>query len=265
MLWVYLPVHFTHLTFCQRDVATWSYKEVGPQRIILQPYQPYTILKGGQDSERSVFQMWHGNWYPLCCHETICAKFFPRQLRGLWAKGEKRLLCGVAAAMGQPTLASSCSAMPTHETRIPLKARVKRAKLETIPTILFSWFDGIYSSTRLLFKAIIVDQSLPSLQIHIKEMGWLHIQMYTVSLVYVCQWVCGEVVGHRYLVLHITILQVRDLRPSFMHELSSGSTKVDLLGGRAYLNIFCILLAHIYIYISYVIIHIMIYTTGLSE
>lgn len=82
----------------------------GPQRIILQPYQPYTILKGEQDSERSVFQMWHGNWYPLCCHETICAKFFPRQLRGLWAKGEKRLLCGVAAAMGQPTLASSCSA-----------------------------------------------------------------------------------------------------------------------------------------------------------
>lgn len=40
---------------------------------------------------------------------------------------------------------------------------MKRAKLETIPTILFSWFDGIYSSTRLLFKAIIVDQSLPSL------------------------------------------------------------------------------------------------------
>lgn len=45
--------------------------------------------------------------HPFCCHVTICAKFFPRQLRGLWAKGEKRWLWGVFAAIGQPTRASS--------------------------------------------------------------------------------------------------------------------------------------------------------------
>lgn len=45
------------------------------------------------------------------CHVAICAKFFPRQLRGLWAKGEKRWLEGVFAAIGQPTRASSSTTL----------------------------------------------------------------------------------------------------------------------------------------------------------
>ena len=265
MLLVYLPVHFTHLTFCQRDVATWSYKEVGPQRIILQPYQPYTILKGGARLWTKCLSNVTWQLIPIVLPWNHLCKVFPQATARVMSKGWEALALRGRCSHGATDSGKLLFSVPTHETRIPLKARVKRAKL-----ILFSCFDGIYSLTRLLFKAIdctmqIVGESLPSLQIHIKEMLWLHIQMYTVSLVYVCQWVCGEVVGHRHLVLHITILQVRDLRPSFMHELSSGSTKVDLLGGRAYLNIFCILLAHIYIYIHIIIIHIMIYTTGLSE
>eukprot|EP00658_Telonema_sp_P-2_P069058 TRINITY_DN58123_c0_g1_i1.p2 TRINITY_DN58123_c0_g1~~TRINITY_DN58123_c0_g1_i1.p2 ORF type:complete len:123 (-),score=27.57 TRINITY_DN58123_c0_g1_i1:219-587(-) len=40
---------------------------------------------------------------------SICAKFFPRQLRGSNANGENRCDCGVMPAIGQLALASSCS------------------------------------------------------------------------------------------------------------------------------------------------------------
>ena len=92
----------------------------GPQRIILQPYQPYTILKGEQDSERSVFQMWHGNWCPLCCHETICAKFFPGNCEGYEQRVRSACFAGSLQPWGNRLWQAPVQrVMPTHETRIP--------------------------------------------------------------------------------------------------------------------------------------------------